>query len=516
MTDSGLWKVLIIEDDRIDREIYKRRLLNSTPFQFEFAESDSAAAGIEMANRWAPDCILLDFSLPDMDGLEALPRLRGENDRLPCAVVMLTAFGGEELAVHAMKSGAMDYLPKGQVTAEVLPHTVVSAIERFQMQQRIDEQRSALARNTRQYRTLLEAIPQMVWMADAEGRVEYANSQWLEYTGLSIEEAGRLGWEHVIYPEDRKGTWRAWDQARQAGSVFEIEHRLKRAEDGSYRWHLVRAVPFHGGAGQIANWFGTCTEIEGRKQAETFNLQREKVQSIGQLAAGIAHDFNNLLVGILGGASYVMESLPPSHPAQKMLQGVVQAGERAAELTGKMLVYAGKGNLYIEPTDLNQLVRDACDSLRASIPAAIRLHLPAGRELPPVTTDSRQMRQVIVDLVMNAVEAIREGAAGTISVRTRTMEVGEGSAAMLTAGSYVVLEVRDTGCGMNEETQKRIFDPFFTTKFMGRGLGLAAVHGFVRSNGGDIQVDSAPGRGACFRIFLPAMLHEAEARRVAC
>jgi len=175
-----------------------------------------------------------------------------------------------------------------------------------------------------------------------------------------------------------------------------------------------------------------------------------------------------------------------------------------------------KGDLYVEPTDLNQLVRDACDSLRASIPAAIRLHLPAGRELPPVTTDSRQMRQVIVDLVMNAVEAIREGAAGTISVRTRTMEVGEGSAAMLTAGSYVVLEVRDTGCGMNEETQKRIFDPFFTTKFMGRGLGLAAVHGFVRSNGGDIQVDSAPGRGACFRIFLPAMLHEAEARRVAC
>jgi PAS domain S-box-containing protein len=508
--------VLIIEDDRIDREIYKRRLLHSTPFQFEFAESDSAAAGIEMANGWAPDCILLDYSLPDMDGLEVLPRLRRENDRLPCAVVMLTAFGDEELAVHAMKSGAMDYLPKGQMIAEVLPHTVVSAIERFQMQQRIDEQSTALARNTRQYRTLLEAIPQMVWMANAEGRVEYANRQWLEYTGLSIEQAGRSGWEHLIHPEDRERTWRAWDQARQAGSVFEIEHRLKRAADGGYRWHLVRAVPFHGGAGQIANWFGTCTEIEGRKQAETVNLQREKVQSIGQLAAGIAHDFNNLLVAILGGASYVMETLPPSHPAQKMLQCVVDAGERAAVLTGKMLVYAGKSNLYIEPADLNQLVREACDSLRASIPAAIRLHIPAERDLPPVTTDSRQMRQVIVDLVTNAVEAISEGAAGTISVRTRTMEVGEGSAALVTAGKYVVLEVRDNGCGMNEETQKKIFDPFFTTKFLGRGLGLAAVHGFVRSNGGDIQVDSTPGNGACFRVFLPAMLHEAEAHRVAC
>jgi PAS domain S-box-containing protein len=351
----------------------------------------------------------------------------------------------------------------------------------------------------------------MVWMANAEGRLQYANRQWLEYTGLSIQQAGRLGWEHLIHPEDRKRTWRAWTQARHTGSAFEIEHRLKRAADSSYRWHLVRAVPFRGGAGHIANWFGTWTEIESRKQAETVNLQRAKVQSIGQLAAGIAHDFNNLLVAIVGGASFVMESLAPTHPAQKMLQGVVEADERAAELTGKMLVYAGKGNLYVEPTDLNQLVRDACDSLQASIPKSIRLHIPAGGELPPVTTDSRQMRQVIVDLVMNAVEAIREGAAGTISVRTRTIEVGAGST-VVTAGRYVVLEVRDTGCGMNEETQKRIFDPFFTTKFLGRGLGLAAVHGFVRSNGGDIQVDSKPGQGACFRIFLPALLDAAESR----
>lgn len=515
MTDTGAWRVLIIEDDRIDREIYKRRLRHSTPFHFEFAECDSAAAGIEMSNRWSPDCILLDFSLPDMDGLQVLPRLRGQNDRLPCAVVMLTAFGGEELAVHAMKSGAMDYLPKGQLAAEGLPHTVVSAIERFQMQQRIDEQRSALASNTRQYQTLLEAIPQMVWMANAEGRVQYANCRWSEYTGLSIEQAGQCGWKGLIHPDDRKRTWRAWSRARQAGSVFEIEHRLKRAADGNYRWHLVRAVPFQSGDGQIANWFGTCTEIESRKRAETVNLQKEKVQTIGQLAAGVAHDFNNLLVAILGGASYVMETLPPHHPAQKMLQGVVQAGERAAEITGKMLAYAGKGNQCVEPTDLNQLVRDACDSLRASIPKTIRLHIPRGRDLPRVTTDSRQMRQAIVDLVMNAVEAIREGAAGTISVRTGTMEVREGSTAAVMAGKYVVLEVRDTGCGMSEEIQKKIFDPFFTTKFLGRGLGLAAVHGFVRSNGGGVQVDSAPGKGACFRIFLPAGPGEVRSRREA-
>lgn len=516
MQDSGVSRVLIIEDERVDREIYKRYLRDSPPFQFEFAESDSAAAGIEMSTRWAPDCILLDFNLPDMHGLDVLPRLRGEDDRLPCAVVMLTAFGGEELAVNAMKTGAMDYLPKGKVAAEVLLRAVVNAIETFQMQQRIDAQRSALERSTRQYQTLLEAIPQMVWMANSEGRGEYANSRWSEYTRLGIEQAGPLGWDELLHPEDRERTWSAWNQARQVGSAFETEHRLKRAADGSYRWHLVRAVPFRGGAGEVTNWFGTQTEIENQKQAEIVNLQKEKLQGIGRLAAGIAHDFNNLLVAIIGGASYVMESLPASHPGQQMLQGVVRAGERAAELTAKMLAYAGKGNMYCVPTDLNTLVRDTCSSLRASLPKTIRLNILSAPDLPLITTDSRQMRQVIVDLVMNGVEAFGEGAPGTISVGTETLDGGEGYTAALKVGKYVVLEVRDNGCGMNEETQRQVFDPFFTTKFTGRGLGLAAVQGFARSSGGAVFVESAPGKGTCLRVLLPAMPVEAQAAGGAC
>jgi len=503
MDEAKAWGVLIIDDDRGDREIYKQYLRFSTAFQFEFTESDSAAAGIEECRRRPPDCILLDFNLPDMDGLEALTRLRGENDGVPCAVVMLTAFGCEELAVSAMKRGAMDYLPKGRVADGVLPHTVANAIERFQMMQRLDQQRSALETSTQQYRTLLEAIPQIVWTADAEGRVDYANSQWFEYTGLGIEKAGPFGWDELLHPEDRERTWSAWERARKAGAVFEIEHRLKSGADGSHRWHLVRAVPFRGAGQKIVNWFGTCTEIENQKRAETVNLQKEKLQSIGRLAAGIAHDFNNLLVVILGGASFAMETVPPSHPAQKMLQGVVLASERAAKLTRKMLAYAGEGYLSFDPADLNELVRDACDSLRGSIPDTIRTNFQLGRDLPPVITDSQQMRQAIADLLMNAVEAIHEDA-GTITLRTELAQVSEGCVAALAAGQYVVLEVRDTGCGMNEETQQKIFDPFFSTKFTGRGLGLAAVQGFVRSHGGGMQVDSSPGKGARFRMFLPA------------
>ena len=500
-----MWKVAIIEDDRVDREIYKRCLQHSTAIEFDFAEAGSAVEGIELSRRWSPDCILLDFNLPDMDGLEVLLRLRGENDRPPCAVVMLTACGGEELAVKAMKGGAMDYLPKGQVTAEGLVHTALNAIERFQMLQRIDVQRFAVERGARQYQNLLNAIPQMVWMVNADGGAEYANGQWLDYTGQSIDEGGPAGWDELLHPEDRERTLSAWTQARQAGSVFEIEHRLRRASDGSFRWHLVRAVPFRDDSGRLTSWFGTCTEIESQKRAEAVHLQNEKLQGIGRLAGGIAHEFNNLLVIILGGASQALENLPPSHHSRATLQSVIRAGERAAELTLKLLAYAGKGTLYMEPTDLNKLVRDTCESLRTSVPQAVQLQVSAGRDLPPVATDSRQMRQVIVDLLTNALEAIREGGAGTISIRTGRTEVGEGEMPALRAGKYVELEVRDTGCGMNEETRKKIFDPFFTTKFTGRGLGLAAVQGFVRSNGGGVDVDSAPGRGTRFRILLPAM-----------
>jgi PAS domain S-box-containing protein len=500
-----MWRVAIIEDDRVDREIYKRSLQHSTAYEFEFAEASSAADGIELSRRWSPDCILLDFHLPDLDGLEVLLRLRGQNDRPPCAIVMLTACGGEELAVKAMKSGAMDYLPKGQVTPEVLVHTALNAIERFQMLQRIDEQKAAVERGARQCQNLLNAIPEMVWMVNADGRAEYANGRWLDYTGQSIAEAGPVGWAELLHPEDRQRTLSAWTRAKQAGSVFEIEHRLRRASDGSFRWHLVRAIPFRDESGQVTNWFGSCTEIENQKQAEAVNLRNEKLQSIGQLAAGMAHEFNNLLMIVLGGASQTLESLPPSHNSRDTLQNVIRASERAAELTRKMLAYAGKAHLSMEPTDLNKLVRDTCDSLRTSVPRAIQLEISAGRDLPPVATDSRQMRQVIVDLLMNALEAIREGSAGTILVRTGRTEVGEGDMPALRAGKYVELEVLDTGCGMSEETQRKIFDPFFTTKFMGRGLGLAAVQGFVRSSGGGVDVDSAPGRGTRFRVLLPAM-----------
>jgi len=508
-------RILVVDDDRIDREIYKRCLKDIATPRFEFTEAESAAAGIELAKAGRPDCILLDYDLPDMNGLEVLAGFRDGGEKLPCAVVMLTAFGGETLAVQAMKAGVMDYLPKRQVSAEKLAYTVTNAVQMFQMQRRFEEQRAALRRSQRRYEQLLEAMPQMVLTADTEGYVDYANRRWLEYTGLTLETAGRMGWDQVLHPEDRELTWSAWQSAMESGSVFEVEHRLMRASDQCYRCHLVRLVPMKNTAGEVTNWFGTCTDVERQKQAEKTAHQKEKLETLGLLAGGIAHDFNNLLVGIIGGASFVIDTMavtdPASNPARGILKDVIRSGERAAELTRKMLAYSGHGNFVVEPVDMDRLARQTCEFLRSSLPKRIHLRFEGERRLPPVHTDAEQLRQVIVELVTNAVEAIDENASGTIRVYTKFAEIDKELArqeqletAVGAGVKFVSLEVQDTGCGMEQEIQAKIFDPFFSTKFTGRGLGLSAVYGFVRSNGGAVRVRSGPGEGTVIQVVLPA------------
>lgn len=493
-------KILIIEDNAIDREVYKRCLWESNGGSFEFAEADCATDGIEMAVTWRPDCALVDVNLPDRDGIDTLAEIQ-RSGQIPFAAVVLTAYSEEAVAVRAMKAGAMDYLPKGKVTADSLGRVVRSAIERFHLQQQIDEQRSALERSGQRYQLLLESMPQMVWTTTADGRVDYANKRWLEYSGTMIGN-GRLDWDRLVHAEDRERTALAWNRAVQTGSAFETECRLRRTSDGVYLWHLVRAVPMRGAHGEIINWFGTSTEVERQKQTEKAVLEREKLESLGRLAGGLAHDLNNLLVVILGGASCAMEKLTPSHEAQGALNDVNQAGERAAQLIRRMMAYAGKGNLSVARTDVDRLVRDVV--ARAGVPKSIQLELVSGRGIPPVLTDPELLREAVADLLRNAVEAIAEPASGVISVRTEAVHFNDFGPGGIAPGKYVAVEVRDTGCGMDTETRKNIFDPFFSTKFLGRGLGLAAVQGFARSNGGSVQVDSSPGQGARFRLLLPA------------
>lgn len=263
--------------------------------------------------------------------------------------------------------------------------------------------------------------------------------------------------------------------------------------------------------------FATVTsDVTERKLAERERLELEKqvqhaqkLESLGVLAGGIAHDFNNLLTAILGNASMALAQLPEGSPGRLAIAEIEHASHRAADLCHQMLAYAGHGQIEARPLDLSSMVREMASMLEVSISKKATLCRDLAGDLPAIEADPAQVRQVILNLIINASEAM-EGSAGSITLSTGCEEYSREELAEaflgtdLAAGRYVHLEVRDTGCGMTRQTLDRIFDPFFSTKFAGRGLGLAAVLGIVRRHRGAIQVRSTPGRGTSFRVLFPA------------
>ena len=518
-------KILIIDDEPVDREIFKQYLDADRPGGFVYADAATGQEGVRRLQDFHPDCVLMDLNLPDLDGLKMIRLLHEGREMLPCAVVMLTGAGNEEVAVEAMKLGAMDYMVKSPASSHALPRVVASAVERFRFQDEIARQRIALEQRNREletiraelfeekerYRVLAENIPQLVWTADSNGCLHYANHRLWELNGRV--DTRLLPLDSLVHADDRTGLWNKWNEAAQAGCAFETELRLRRAQDQTWRWHLMRTAPLPAADGGPIRWFGTFTDIEDQRRAEGALRQREKLDSIGLLAAGVAHDFNNLLVGIMGGASVVRESLDQGHPAYPMLEMVLRSSERAAQLTQQLLAYAGKVEVGLEPANVSQVVRKACEPVQASIPPNVRLTIETADDTPPIETNAGHLKEVIVNLVMNAVEAIGEED-GAVTVRTAVEPVGPGTDNShgarsnvlgydLAEGQYVLIEVSDSGHGMDDQMQTQIFDPFFTTKFMGRGLGLAVVQGIVRSLRGGIRVSSAPGSGSAFQVLLP-------------
>jgi two-component system cell cycle sensor histidine kinase/response regulator CckA len=514
-------KVLIIDDDPTDRAICRQYLQSSGAATYTFREESSGLSGLRACESFEPDCILLDYRLPDMDGLTVLRHLWSESGVPMHSVVMLTAIGSEQIAVEAMKLGLMDYLAKNPADLDMLPRTVENAIRKFKMEREIALQRAELERRNRdleiaqdailqekeKYRTLTEAIPQLVWSATPGRLVHYANERFLQYSGRAANSA----WPFVslVHPQDIDRFQEAWSAAASARGVLETEVRLKHASDGIFRWHLVRAVPIVGIHGRLDNWFGTCTDIENQKRNEEAVRQQQKFESIALLAGGIAHDFNNLLVGIMGGASFALQSIEPSQPAYPMLEVVLKSSKRAAHLIQQLLAYAGSGPLFPEPTNLSQLLMETRALLQTSIPKWVNVEFQLAPDVPNIEASSGHLQQLTMSLIINAAEAIGDNE-GTVEVKTYIQEVRDAQdhynalGYAITPGRYVGFEVSDTGCGMDDKTRAQIFEPFFSTKFTGRGLGLAAVQGIVRSLHGLIDVTSAPGQGSVFTVLLPA------------
>ena len=519
-------RVLVIDDNAIDRDLFRRLLQQDHRVPcFECVEGEHGRAGLEQLRRLRPACVLLDLNLPDMDGLELLRSMLQEPD--PCPVIVTTAYGSEQIAVEAMKAGAADYVVKGSISGEVLLHTIENALQKRALERKVEEQRLAIEEHNRQlesalgrerqarkaveesesrYRTLAEALPQVVWTAVRPGGGwDYVNQRWARLTGASPEKALGRGWLDFVDAAERQRVSESWDAAAAGIATVELQFRL-RSSDGSPRFQLLRALPLLEG-GRLKKWLGTLTDMEDQRRNEQLLHQRQKLESIGILAGGVAHDFNNLLVGIIGGLSYALDLLPADHEVCPIIQAAFKSGERAAHLTRQLLAYAGKGKFQVEEVDLGQTLHATWELIQASVPRSTHLKLLIQPGLPPIRTDAAQLQQIIMNLILNASEAIPPERQGLIVVRAELQDIDALRSTVsgdLAPGPYVTLEVRDNGSGIEPDALGKIFDPFFTTKFTGRGLGLAAVHGIVRSNKGSIDVNSVPGQGTTFRVLLPA------------
>jgi PAS domain S-box-containing protein len=354
-------------------------------------------------------------------------------------------------------------------------------------------------------RAIIQYSPLAINAIDLEGRVTLWNPAAERVFGWTQEEViGRLP-PHFVGAQEFADTL---ERARLGDPIVGWEDRRRR-KDGSLIDISISISSLRDAGGVVSGFLAIVDDVTDRKRFEEHLRQAQKLEELGLLAGGVAHDFNNLLTGILGNTALALEILPASNPARECMQDVLLASEKAAKLTEQLLAYAGKGRFIAQAVDLSELVGEISQLVRVSIPQSLQLQLDLGKNLPAFSADPGQIQQVVMNLIINAGEAMGEKP-GVVVVKTGVQELDEEYISLVLSsqgvgpGKYVYLEVRDTGSGMTREVADRIFDPFFTTKFAGRGLGLAAVLGIVRGHRGAIRVYSAPGKGTTFRVFFPA------------
>ena len=375
-----------------------------------------------------------------------------------------------------------------------------------------------LRKSEEKFRVLAETSTAATFIHQG-GHYRYMNPAAEAITGYSREELFHMDFWEFVHPDFQ-------DLVRERGVArLHGEHPAARYElaivtkDGKKRWIdlTVGVIDFEGEPAVLGAFFDTTERRNAEKErlALERQIQRaQKLESLGVLAGGIAHDFNNLLMGVLGNADLALMDMSPVSPVRENLKAIETAAKRAADLARQMLAYSGKGRFVVEPIDIGEVAKEIGHLLVASISkkAVLKFNLP--ENLPAIEADATQMRQIVMNLVTNASEALGDEE-GIVSITTGVRDCDQGYLGGmfldegLPSGRYVFIEVADTGCGMDTATCANVFDPFFTTKFTGRGLGLAAALGIVRGHKGAVKVSSEPGRGTTFTVLFPALSHSA-------
>ena len=491
-------QVLIAEDNPADTELLLRELRRAG-FEPEWHRVDTEA---EYLSRLHPDLdiILSDFDMPQFGGPRALKLLQERGLDIPFIIISGTI--GEDIAVDVMKQGATDYLLKDRLArlGQAISHAMEQARFRKERKQTVE----ALRQSEAEFRAMTEASPLGILVADCDGLATYTNATLRQMLGTGFQEIAGNGWARALHPLDRVEFVAKWKEAIARKQRFEGSTRFVRPDGKTIQTTIKTAVMRE--HDRVLGYVGVVEDITERKKLEEQLLRAQRMESIGTLASGIAHDLNNILSPIMMSVPMLRRELS-AEDREGIISTIEMSAARGAQIVKQVLTFGRGLEGEKTPLQVGMLIKEMVKIMQSTFPKNITVQSAIDPDLRIIIGDATQLHQVLLNLCVNARDAMPEG--GKLRLRARNLDIDASDAGMppeSTPGPHVVLEVGDDGSGIPPETLERIFEPFFTTKGVGQGtgLGLSTVHGIVRSHGGFINVASEPGKGTTFKVCLPA------------
>ncbi len=497
--------ILVVEGNDKHAELIQRSFEKAAEeYHLEIVGTIRAAKMV--SERTSPRLVMTDYRLPDGDGSELVAVAGGA-----WPVILMSSYGNEKVAVEVMKIGAQDYIVKSPEVFDDLHRIVKYALMTWELIVARRQTDEAVYRAKKDWEKTFDAVPELISIIDLDYTITRANKAMAARCGLTPQElVGRKCHEVICGISDSRSSCPHFIMTQKG-----MEHRDEFERELLNGVFDVTVSPLFDDDGAITGCVHVMRDITKRKQAEEErqNLERQlqhtqKLESLGVLSGGIAHDFNNILTIILGHCYILKENIDTEVDRNVHLQLIESSANRAADLCRQMLTYAGKSTLLQTEFSMWLLVDEIVKMLTSAIKKNVTIILDMKRDIPMIAGDSSQIQQVVMNLIINASEAIGE-MAGTITVGLKKRFIQSVQpeidyfGSKILPGSYACLEVSDTGCGMSDETTRRLFEPFYTTKFTGRGLGMSAILGILKAHNGTLQVASTQGVGTTFKVYIP-------------
>jgi len=505
-------RILIVDDEENDRQLLQV-LLAAEGFIVDAAGSGAEALAI--IAREPPDLILLDVRMPDMDGYQVAETIKSNRALVPIPIVMVTVEDDRDTMMRALALGVEDFLVK-PVHRDELYMRVRNLLRlkaygdhqgRYSqlLEREASARTAALIASEQRYRALFESARDAIAVLTREGVVREMNQRWEDIVGVSREQLRGRHIRDFAAPGQEAANIESYERMVASNGAVSAPLRIATADGSSLIMEFSHAIIEVAGESLV---LAIGRDVTEHRQLEEQLRQAQKLEVIGQLAGGVAHDFNNILTAILGFCDLLLMELGPNDAGRTDVFEIKTAGERAAGLTQQLLAFSRKQILQPSVLDINDAIKGMELMLRRLIPAHIDLVVSLQGEIGAIKIDPTQLEQIVINLVVNAADAMPRG--GKLTVETSNVHLDEHYRRRhlpVTPGDHVMLAVSDTGVGMDDVTSRRVFEPFFTTKELGKGtgLGLATVYGIVKQSGGDIWVYSEPGHGSAFKIYLPAV-----------